>query len=67
MSFSSEVRTEILDNLTLRKKHRLAQGYGLLLCSKRFGADEISMTSETKEVAALYRSTLRDILGKAAG
>ena len=67
MSFSSEVRTEILDNLTLRKKHRLAQGYGLLLCSKRFDADEISMTSETKEVAALYRSTLRDILGKAAG
>ena len=36
MAFASEVRTEILENLTLRKKFRRAQGYGLLLCSKHF-------------------------------
>lgn len=38
MAFASEVRTEILENLTLRKKFRRAQGYGLLLCSKHFDA-----------------------------
>ena len=64
MAFASEVRTEILENLTLRKKFRRAQGYGLLLCSKHFDAGEISMTTERQEIAQLYRATLRDILGK---
>lgn len=64
MAFASEVRTEILENLTLRKKFRRAQGYGLLLCSKHFDAGEISMTTERQEIAQLYRVTLRDILGK---
>lgn len=43
MAFASEVRTEILENLTLRKKFRKGAGYGLLLCSKHFDAGEISM------------------------
>ena len=64
MAFASEVKTEILENLTLRKKCRMAQGYGLLLCSKHFDSGEISMTTERQEIAQLYRSTLREILGK---
>ena len=63
MSFANDVRTEILDNLTLRKQFRSAQGYGLLLCSKHFDAGEISMTTERREIARLYRSTLLDLLG----
>ena len=64
MAFASEVRTEILENLTLRKKFRRAQGCGLLRCSKDFDAGEISMSTERQEIAQLYRATLRDILGK---
>ena len=51
MAFASEVKTEILENLTLRKKCRMAQGYGLLLCSKHFDSGEISMTTERQEIA----------------
>ena len=63
MSFANDVRTEILENNTLRKKFRKAQGYGLLLCSKCFDEGKISMTTERQEIAKLYRSTLLDILG----
>ena len=63
MAFAHDVKTEILENQTLRRSFKAAQGYGLLLCSKRFDADEISMTTERREVAKLYCNVLGEVAG----
>lgn len=63
MAFAAHVKSEILENIPLRKHHKLAMGYGLLLCAKHFSVQEMTLTTERKEIARLYSGFITDVIG----
>ncbi len=64
MSFSNDVKTEILENKPLRVRFRKAQAYGLFLFARHFNENTISMTTESEETAKLYAQMAKDLAGK---
>ena len=54
MSFSSEAKKEIAADLPDKLCCRAAQAYGLLQCGHAFSAEEISLQTESEEIADLY-------------
>ncbi len=63
MSFSTDVKNELLDVENTSSCCQKAQVYGLLLFGKSFSADEISISLENKAVAAYYKKVLDSYAG----
>ena len=55
MSFSSDLKQELLGLQTEKPCCLLAESYGLMLFGKSFSRDEISLTTENHAVAERYR------------
>lgn len=64
MSFSNNLKSEILGNKPMRLRHKQAQAYGLFLFGKEFGAEEISLHTENEETRRLFQWFARDLLGR---
>ena len=54
MSFSSEAKKEIAAEMPDKLCCRTAQAYGMLQCGHAFSADEISLQTESEEIADTY-------------
>ncbi len=54
MSFSSDVKQELTDELSDKVCCRIAEAYGMLLFSHAFNGDHISIQTEQEAVASLY-------------
>lgn len=54
MSFSSEAKKEIAAEMPDKLCCRTAQAYGMLQCGHAFSADEISLQTESAEIADAY-------------
>ena len=54
MSFSSEAKKEIAAEMPDKLCCRTAQAYGMLQCGPAFSADEISLQTESTEIADTY-------------
>ena len=63
MSFSSDVKNELLGVENKSQCCNKAQTYGLLLFGKSFSANEISISLENKAVAAYYKKVLDKYAG----
>ena len=63
MSFSTDVKNEIMDVEITADCCRKAQAYGLLLFGKSFSADEISVSLENRAVASFYKKALDEYAG----
>ena len=66
MSFSSDVKNEIVAGKPLRLRHKKAQAYGLLLYAKSFTESEVSLHTESAEIAELYSRFIREFAGEDA-
>jgi len=66
MSFSNEVKLEIVQNRPMRLRYKKSQAYGLLLYTKSFGPEEISFGTEMAEMAELYKWFVHSLAGKTA-
>lgn len=64
MSFSLEIKREIIENKAQRLRHKTAQAYGLFLFSRSFGSEEISHRCEYPEIADLFQWFAVSLLGK---
>ncbi len=64
MSFSTELKTEILENKPMRTRYKKAQAYGLFAFSKSFTASSVSLSSENAEVARLFTWFIQDFIGR---
>lgn len=64
MSFSADLKREILENKPMRARYRMAQAYGLFLFGRAFGPDEICLHTESGETAGLFGQHARALLGK---
>lgn len=63
MSFSSEAKKEIAADLPDKLCCRAAQLYGMLECGHAFSADEISLQTESEEIADLYDRLVSRLCG----
>lgn len=63
MSFSSDLKTEILENKALRSRHKKAQAYGLFAFSKSFTVSSVSISTENEGTAKLFLWFLKHFLG----
>ena len=63
MSFSTDVKNELLGVENSSECCSKAQIYGLLLFGKSFSADEISISLENKSVASYYKRVLDKYAG----
>lgn len=63
MSFSTDVKSELLGVQNTSQCCEKAQVYGLLLFGKSFSADEISISLENKAVASYYKKVLDGYAG----
>ncbi|MDL2233506.1 DNA-binding protein WhiA [Ruminococcaceae bacterium OttesenSCG-928-L11] len=66
MSFSSQIKSEILDNKPLRQRFRLELAYGFFLFAGSFTPDEIAYVTESQDLQKLFYREARWILGKDA-
>ena len=58
MSYTDRVKTEIMENRTLRTRFKNQQGYGLVLFGRTFSVGSISLATRQKEVARYYASSV---------
>ncbi len=63
MSFSADVKREILDDLPDKPCCRAAQAYGMLEFGHAFSGREISIQTELEEVAELYAALTAEVCG----
>ena len=63
MSFSSEIKSELLGVENKNSCCDKAQNYGLLLFGRSFSASEVSITVENREVASYYKAVLNEYAG----
>ncbi|MEF9984135.1 MAG: DNA-binding protein WhiA [Oscillospiraceae bacterium] len=61
LSFAMKVKNEVFYNKQYRAKNKLAQGYGLIMFSKHFNKNDISIITENKGVARLYCDLIYDL------
>ena len=64
MSFSQQIKLEIIDNKPYRQRAELAQAYGLFLLSPAFAQGQMTFSTELLQLRQLYIWFLRRILGK---
>ncbi|MDR2932025.1 MAG: DNA-binding protein WhiA [Oscillospiraceae bacterium] len=63
MSFSHDIKSEILESRQARARHKRAQAYGLYLFGRRFDAQEMVLSTENRDIAQLYAWYAADMLG----
>lgn len=63
VSFAFTVKSEIYRNKAVRARHRLAQGYGLLLFGRKFSREEMGLTTERRAIARLYADFIYHAIG----
>lgn len=63
MSFSSEIKSELINVENKNSCCEKARNYGLLLFGRTFSASEISVSIENREVASCYKSVLNEYAG----
>ncbi len=63
MSFSTDVKDELLALTLVPECCRHAQAYGMLLFGRSFSASSVSFAAENRTVAAEYAHTVQGILG----
>ncbi len=66
MSFAQDVKLELMQIRPKTKALRQAQALGLFAFARAFSPDEVSLRSESAEVAQYYRSTLRRFIPRNA-
>ncbi len=66
MSFAQDVKLELMQARPKAKALRLAQAFGLFAFARSFSPDEVSLRSESIEVAEYYRNTLRRLVPRNA-
>lgn len=66
MSFSTDLKNEILDGKPLRARLKKARAYGLLAFSRNFSGEAVELATENPGVARLFGEYLRDFLGHGA-
>ena len=66
MSFSYDLKTEIIEHRPMRANLKMAQAYGLFLFGRRFFAEEISLRTEHAPTARLYAGFIKEYAGKNA-
>lgn len=54
MSFSNDVKNEIIQNKPVRLRYKHAQAYGLFLFAREFSAEAVSLHTESADIAELY-------------
>lgn len=64
MSFSANLKTEILENKPMRIRYKKAQAYGLFAFSKSFSDGSVEIATENADTARLFTWFSRDFLGK---
>lgn len=64
MSFSNDIRLEIMEKKQGRKRHTRAFAFGLLLFSRKFDREEFSFSTENKEVAQQFERLVKLLLGR---
>ena len=62
MSFSADVKKELTKTISSACCYK-AEAFGMLLYGRAFGITEISLMTESKEVAERYSSFIRDLTG----
>ncbi|MGI6404368.1 MAG: DNA-binding protein WhiA [Oscillospiraceae bacterium] len=66
MSFAQNVKLELMQARPKAKALRQAQAFGLFAFARAFSPDEVSLRSESIEVAEYYRNTLRRLAPRSA-
>jgi len=64
MSFSNTAKMEIVSNKPLRTRFKKAHAYGLLLFARSFSQGEISIHTESADVAELYTWLVHSLGGR---
>lgn len=64
MTFSNQLKQEILDNKPIRQRCKTALAYGLFAFGRSFCSEEISFSTENDETVKLYSALAKDILGE---
>ena len=59
LSYTEQVKQEIMENRQLRARFKNQQGYGLLLFGRSFGPGSVSLVTRQREVARYYVSTVQ--------
>ena len=62
MSFSTDVKEELLSLTLVSECCRHAEGYGMLLFGRTFSASSVSFAAENRVVAAKYAEEIRQII-----
>lgn len=62
MSFSSDVKTELVQNINGNCCFK-AETFGMLIFGRAFGLNDISLMTELREVAEHYSNAIRDLTG----
>jgi DNA-binding protein WhiA len=63
MSFSLEIKQELIEGRPTRRRSAEAQAYGLFLFARHCGPEAVSMTTESAGVARLFERYARLLLG----
>ena len=58
MSFSKETKSELCNANIFKKEEKIAQVYGMVLFSRIFSENNISLSTESHSVAVLYANEL---------
>lgn len=64
MSFSHELKCEIIENKPMRTRCRAAQAYGLFLFGRAFCEQEVALHTENEETARLFGQFVRQLIGR---
>ena len=64
MSFSSDVKKELLSIPIVSDCCKHAEAYGLLLFGRSFSVSSLSFAAENRQVSERYARCIRDILGE---
>lgn len=59
MSFSSDVKNELLDGFPRKACCKLSEAYGMILCGRHFSNSRIAHKTDTEGIANRYRSLVR--------
>lgn len=62
MSHTLDAKKEILDNRQLRARYKNQQAYGLLLFSRSFSVESVSLTTTHRTIARFYASVISSLI-----
>jgi len=58
MSYTQRVKSELMENRTVRARFKNQQGYGMLLFGRSYGVGSISLATRQREVARFYAAAV---------